>query len=110
MTTVFGSASPCRRAARFGVSPTTAVLLRRASADEIADHDEPRGDADAHLQGDARGSVQLRRRLDERKPSLDRAFGVVFVGLRIAEIGEHAVAHIFGDETAEAAHRLGAHF
>jgi hypothetical protein len=35
------------------------------------------------------------------------SLGIVFVGARIAEINEHAVAHIFGDETVEAAHRLG---
>jgi hypothetical protein len=27
--------------------------------------------------------------------------------LRIAEINQHAVAHVFGDEPAEAAHGLG---
>ena len=30
------------------------------------------------------------------------------VGLGIAEIGEHAVAHIFGDENSVALHRIGA--
>ena len=35
-----------------------------------------------------------------RQPRLHRAFGVVFMGLRIAEIGQHAVAHVFGDEAA----------
>ena len=48
MTSVFGVASACSRAARFGVSPTTAVLLRRALADQIADDDQPGGDADPH--------------------------------------------------------------
>jgi hypothetical protein len=32
-------------------------------------------------------------------------FGVVFVGARKAEIHQHAVAHVFGDETVEAANR-----
>ena len=46
MTTMFGSASPCSRAARFGVSPTIAALLRRARTDQVADHDQPGRDAD----------------------------------------------------------------
>jgi hypothetical protein len=36
------------------------------------------------------------------------ALGVVFVGLGIAEIGEHAVAHILGDETAVALDQIRA--
>ena len=36
------------------------------------------------------------------RPALHRALGVVLMGLRIAEIGEHAVAHVFGDEAAVA--------
>ena len=36
----------------------------------------------------------------------NRALGVVLVGLRIAEINQHAVAHIFGDETVETSNRL----
>ena len=50
MTSVFGVASACSRAARFGVSPTTAALLRGALADQIADHGEPGGDAEPHAQ------------------------------------------------------------
>ena len=42
MTTVFGSAMPCSRAARFGVSPTTASLLRLARSDQVADDDQAR--------------------------------------------------------------------
>ena len=51
MTTLFGSATPCRRAARFGVSPTIAVLLRLARPDQVADDDQSGGDADAGLEG-----------------------------------------------------------
>ena len=41
------------------------------------------------------------------QPGAHGLLGVVLVGLRIAEIDEHAVAQIFGHETAVAAHRLG---
>ena len=32
---------------------------------------------------------------------LNRPFGVVFMGSRVTEINQHAVAHIFGDKTIE---------
>ena len=41
-------------------------------------------------------------RLDERQPGAHRALGIVLVRLRIAEIDEDAVAHVLGDEAAEA--------
>jgi hypothetical protein len=47
----------------------------------------------------------LRRGPDDGEPSPHGALGVVFVRLRITEIGEHAVAHIFGDEAAVALDR-----
>ena len=50
ITTVFGSAMLCRRAARFGVSPTMPLLLRITRADQVTDHDQPRRDADPGLQ------------------------------------------------------------
>ena len=77
-----------------------AVLLGLSRADQVADDHEPRRDADAYMQGRAGGGLQLRRRLDDRKAGPHSALGVVLVRLRIAEIGEHAVAHVFGDEAA----------
>ena len=85
-----------------------AALLRFARADEVADDDQPGRDADAHLQAERGGGLQLRHRLDQRKPGQHRALGVVLVGLGIAEISQHAVAHVFGDEAAGLANRLGA--
>ena len=76
------------------------ALLRLARSDQLADNNEAGRDADADLQGNAAACLQLRHRLDERQPRLYRAFGVMFVRLRIAEIGEHPVAHILGDEPA----------
>ena len=78
------------------------ALLRLARSDEVADDDQPGRDADPHVQRRARRGDQLRRGLDNREPGLHGALGVVFVGLRIAEIGEHAIAHVFGDEAAVA--------
>lgn len=84
------------------------LLLGGARADEIADHDETGGDADANLQGNARGGLQLRRRLHKRKPGMHGALGVMLMGSRIAKISQHPVAHIFGDETASLRDEIGA--
>ena len=55
------------------------ALLRRARADQIADHDEPAGDAEPHVQ-------RLRRRepadrVDDGEPGADRPLGVVLMRL-----------------------------
>jgi hypothetical protein len=50
------------------------------------------------MQGRPCGRLQLWRGPDDRKPGPHRAFGVVLVRLGVAEIAEHAVAHILGDE------------
>ena len=44
---------------------------------------------------------------NQLQPSPHRLRGVVLMGLRIAEIDQHAVAHIFGHEPTEALHGLG---
>ena len=82
-----------------------AALLRRALADQVADHDQPGGDADTRLQG---ASCSRRTdRIDHLQPRPHRLLGVVLMRLRIAEIDQHAVAHVFGDEAVETAHGLG---
>ena len=55
--------------------------------------------------GDAGGGIELRHRFDQGEPGTHRALGVVLVRLRIAEIGQHAVAHVLGDEAAVALNR-----
>jgi hypothetical protein len=86
ITTVPGSASDCSR----------------AFADEIADHHEPGGDPDPHLQWGFSRGLEPRHRLDQRQPGPHRPLGVVLVGPRITEIGEHPVAHVLGDKPADA--------
>ncbi|HKN29674.1 MAG TPA: hypothetical protein VJY34_18020 [Roseiarcus sp.] len=46
--------------------------------------------------------LQFRRGLDNRKSGSRSVFSVVLVRQRVAEIGEHAVAHVLGDEAAVA--------
>ena len=55
------------------------------------------------------GAAGLQRtdRRDQLQPRPHRPLGIVLVRLRIAEIDEHAVAHVLRDEAAEALHGLG---
>jgi hypothetical protein len=46
-------------------------------------------------------------RVDDRKPGASRALGIVLMRLGIAEINEHAVAHVLGDKAGEAGDRVG---
>ena len=106
MTTVFGSAmrlQPRRKVRRLA---DDRLLLRRTRSDQIADDDEPGRDADARLQAE-RGVFELAHSFDQLQPGPHRPLGVVLMGLRIAEIDQHAVAHVFRDEPAEALHGLG---
>ncbi len=81
------------------------ALLRRPSADQIADHGEPAGDAQPHAQIFSRR--QSADRLDYREAGAHRPLGIVLMRLRIAEINEHAVAHVFGDKAGEPPDRFG---
>jgi len=82
-----------------------AALLRLPRSDEVADDDQAGRDPDPHAQRRSRRGDEFRRSLDDREPGLHGALGVVFVGLRIAEIGEHPVADVFGDEATVALDR-----
>jgi hypothetical protein len=81
------------------------ALLRSTRPDQIANDDEASGDADPHVQ-----RLLCRKpadRVDDRQPGAGRALGVVLVRLGIAEIDQHAVAHILGDKAAKAADGVG---
>ena len=74
------------------------LLLGRTLADEVADDDQPGGDADPRRQRRARGRLQPADRLGDRQPSPDRPLGLVLVRPGPAEVGQHAVAHELGDD------------
>ena len=98
-----GRLQPRREVRRFA---DDVALLRFTGADEFADNHEAGGEADAHLVADA-GDDQSRDGVDQRERGAHRIFGVGFARLGIAEIDQHAVAHIFGDIAAEARDYLG---
>ena len=105
MTTVFGSAialQTCREVRRLA---DNRLLLSSTRSDQIADHDQPGGNADAGLQWST--GLQPTHRLDQLQPRPYRPLGIVLMGLRIAEVDQHAVAHVLRHEPAEALHGLG---
>jgi hypothetical protein len=51
---------------------------------------------------------ELRNRLDKIEPGANCALSIMFMRLRVAEIGENAVTHVFWDETTVALDQLGA--
>jgi hypothetical protein len=82
-----------------------AALLCFTRPDQIADDHQPSGNTDAGLQG--YGEFE---RPNCSNPFQSRAHGplsIVLVRLRIAEVHEDAVAHVFGDEPIKAAHSVG---
>jgi hypothetical protein len=74
------------------------LLLRRSFADDIADHDEARGDADAHAEPFDRARLQPGNDLREFQPRVHRPRRVVLMRAREAKIRQNPVAHEFGDE------------
>jgi len=104
MTSMFGSAIPCRRAAKFGVSPNDRLLLCGTRANEVADHHQPGCDADTGLQLCPR--LEPCHCSDQLQSCPHRPLGVVLMGLRVAEIHQDAVAHVFSHEPAARASAL----
>ena len=92
----------CRKVRRLA---DNAVLLRRTRSDQIADYDQPSGNAYTGLQWST--GLQPADRLDQLQPRPYRPLGVILMGLRIAEVHQHAVAHVLRYEPAEALHSLG---
>ncbi len=109
MTTAPGSASAWSRAARFGVSPTTASSCAAPSPISSPTMTTPVAmptRAARPLAG--RLARACPTRLDQLQASPHRPLGLVLVRLRPAEIGEHAITHVLGDMPAPALDHLGA--
>jgi hypothetical protein len=74
------------------------LLLRRALVDQIANHDKPGRDADADGEPLCSTGLQAHHRRCYFQPRPHCPLGIVLMRPRIAEIGQHAVAHEFGDK------------
>jgi hypothetical protein len=94
---------PCKRG-KVRRLANNRLLLSSTRPDQIADYHQSGGDTDTRLQG--RVGFQITYRGDQLQPRAHRPLGVVLVGLRIAKIHEHPVAHVLRYEAAEALHGL----
>jgi hypothetical protein len=84
----------CSRAARFGVSPTTACSCAAPWPIRWPTHDEPVAIPTPHLQRYPRRGVKPGHGVDQCEPGSHRALCVVLVSPRIAGNREHPVAHV----------------
>ena len=106
ITTVFGAAADCSRAARFGVSPTTLRSCASPAPMSSPTTTRPVASPTRTLWPPSRGET-LRDGPDQRERRAHGIFRVVFIRLGIAEIDQDAVAHIFGDIAAEPGDDVG---
>ena len=97
---VFGVAMVCSRAARFGVSPTTPRSCAAPSPIRSPTTTSPVAIPSGYCRA-SRAGFGYRR--DQLQPGPHRLLGIVLMRLRISEINQHAVAHIFGDKAVKAA-------
>ena len=106
MTTASGSARACSRAARFGVSPTT-----DCSCAEPSPIRSPTTTSPVAIPTRAWSLTDLTSRRPtasiDAQPGPDRPLGIVLMRLRVAEIDQHAVAHVLGDKAVEPGDDLG---
>src|SRR5205823_2370745 len=72
-----------------------------AGTDKITHDDNARRNADAHLQSPARRSRYQPRSLHNLQTGANRPLGIVLMRLRVAEVSQYPVAHIFGDKAIE---------
>ena len=72
-------------------------------ADQVADHDKAGGDFDTGAQFDARRQIEPANGVTNADRGADRVGGIVFIGARVTEIGEHAVAHVLQHVAADSA-------
>src|SRR5262245_38556424 len=83
------------------------LLLSCTLADEVAHYHLARGNADADRQCVAICGAQPADGLWQLDPRPDRALGVILVRLWVAEVHEHAVAHVLGNEAVVAGDCIG---
>ena len=80
-------------------------FLCLADAGKAADNNQAGANADANFQPFA--CLEVADGLDLSQACAHRALGIIFMGSRIAEIGQHAIAHVSSDKAIVPADRLG---
>ena len=83
-------------------------LARFTRSGAVPDDDEARSDSCANFEGLTIRPPCVSDALDDRQGGANRLSGIVFVGQRVAEIRQHAVAHELGKEAVEPGYRAGA--
>ena len=101
-----GSANACRRAARLGVSPTTVCSCADPAPIRSPTTTSPVA-IPTRACSFAGFDIEAADRVDCAQPCSHRPLGVVLMRLRIAEIDQHAVAHVPGNEAVEPRDHLG---
>ena len=86
ITTVPGSVTAVSRTAKLKGLPTVSSL--RALAGEVGQH-RTRGNSDPYVELNVRAALHLIGRCDDSEPGTHCAFGIVLMGLRIAEVSEY---------------------
>ena len=85
-----------------------------AFADDVADDHRSRGNPDAHREDGpvafAHIVVERRHCFDDGQSRPDGPSGIVFVGLRVAEVDQQTVAEVLGHVALVAFDDLGTHF
>ena len=76
------------------------LLLCGSFAEGLTDNDQSGRNAHSHLQRFTGRQQKPADLCHEIEPRPHRPFGIVFMGLRIAQISENAVAHVSGDMPA----------
>jgi hypothetical protein len=83
------------------------VLLRDTFADQVTDDDDTRGDTDTGLKVHVGSGVQRADRVEDGEAGTHGPFCVIFVGCRVAEISQYAVAQVLRDHTTEVIDLVG---
>jgi hypothetical protein len=79
--------------------------LGSSRSDQIAHHREASRQTNAYLERFRRRHAA--NRLDDSQAGAHGTLSIVLVGLRIAEVSEHPVAHVLRNKAVEAADGLG---
>ena len=74
------------------------LLLGSMFADQVAHDDRAGGDANADMKVDTDVGLDGGHGPDQRQSRARRLLGITFMRMRVAEIGEHTVSHVAGDD------------